>query len=272
MRTIIIIILLISSSTLFTQIMADYPVRDLEPVELIVTYSLQYQEDSLPPHFTKQEDMLLLLGKNISHFLSHNSYVFEKDMRELFTGAQVQEYMNKVPPMARVKYRLYKNFPVGKISCTEYVSPNNIKYEEDLDLFNWKLCGDTATIKGYKVQKATTDFGGRSWVAWFSPEIPYSNGPYKFNGLPGLILNIHDTRNHYVFELLTIEKPEDELMIEYLEQEFVETTKQEFFKAKDAYNANLATWAKNKGASTKVQQNAARISRERNNPIELKRK
>ena len=272
MRLLFIIIVFISSVPAYAQLLADYPVIDLEPVELIVTYSLQYQEDSLPPHFTRQDDMLLFLGKNISLFLSYNAYVFEKDMRKIFSQVQLQEYLNKRPPMAHIKYRLYKNFPERKLTCTDWVSPNRIKYEENLDLFNWQLSGDTATISGYKAQKATCDFGGRSWVAWFSTEIPYSNGPYKFNGLPGLILNVHDTRNHYVFELLSIEKPKDELMIEYLEEEFVETTKLDFFKAKDAFNANLVTWARDSGAGKEAQQNAARISLERNNPIELKRK
>ena len=134
------------------------------------------------------------------------------------------------------------------------------------------MSGDTATISGYKAQKATTDFGGRSWVAWFTPEVPYNDGPYKFRGLPGLIVKVHDTRNHYVFKLLSIEKPKDELMIEYLEDQYIETTKQGFFKANDAFNANLVTWARDKGAGSEAQQNAARISIKRNNPIELKRK
>lgn len=102
--------------------------------------------------------------------------------------------------------------------------------------------------------------------------MPFSDGPYKFNGLPGLILNLHDTRNHYVFEFLSIEKPKEELMIEYLERDFVETTKQNYFKARDAFYANLASWAKEGGAGSGARQNAARISKERNNPIELIRK
>ncbi len=272
MRLLFIIIVFISSVPVHAQLLPEYPVRDLEPAELIVTYSLQYQEDSLPPHFTRQYDMLLFLGKNISLFLSYNAYVFEKDMRKLSNAAELQEYLYTKPSMPHNLNRLYKNLPEGKLTFTDWVSPNMFKYEESLKLFNWQLSGDTATISGYKAQKATTDFGGRSWVAWFSTEIPYSNGPYKFNGLPGLILNVHDTRNHYIFELLSIEKPKDELMIEYLEEEFIEITKQDYFKAKDAFNANLVTWAKDGGAGKEAQQNAARISLERNNPIELKRK
>lgn len=33
-------------------------------------------------------------------------------------------------------------------------------------------------------QKATCDFAGRKWIAWFTTEIPIQDGPYKFYGLP----------------------------------------------------------------------------------------
>lgn len=272
MQKLLIIIFLVSNTIAYAQILADYPVTNLEPAELIVTYSLQYQEDSLPPHFTRQEDMLLLLGKKNSLFLSKNAYKFEKDMRNIFSQQQLQEYMNKMPQIPNFSYRIYKNQLERKLAFTGYVSPNKFKYEESFNLFDWKLSGDTTTILSYKAQKATCNFGGRSWEAWFCQDIPYSDGPYKFNGLPGLILNVHDTRNHYVFEFISIEKPKNEVMIEYLEDDYLESTKQDYFKALDAFNANLATWARDNGGGIDAQQNAARIAIKRNNPIELIRK
>ncbi|MCK9399139.1 MAG: GLPGLI family protein [Bacteroidales bacterium] len=272
MRILFIIIIIIWSEPSFSQLLADYPVKDLEPAEYVVTYSLKYQEDSLNPNFIRQDNMLLFLGKNISQFLSNNSYVFENDMKKIATESQLQEYLNQRPPMPHLVYRIYKNFPKGKISFTDYVSPNHLKYEENLDLFKWQLDNDTTTINGYKAQKATCDFGGRSWVAWFSPEIPSNDGPYVFNGLPGLIITVYDTRNHYVFELVSIEKPSNELMIKYAERQYIETTKQGFFKAKDAHRDNILSWAKNRGFSDEEQQSAVRMMAEDNNPIELKRK
>ena len=62
----------------------------------------------------------------------------------------------------------------------------------------------------WKLQKATTDFGGRKWTAWFTTEIPYSEGPYKFKGLPGLVVELSDSENNFQFELVKISKPENE--------------------------------------------------------------
>ena len=57
-----------------------------------------------------------------------------------------------------------------------------------------------ATFMGYDCRKATVDFAGRTYTAWFTPEIPLPFGPYKFGGLPGLILKIEDAERQFVWE------------------------------------------------------------------------
>jgi GLPGLI family protein len=77
---------------------------------------------------------------------------------------------------------------------------------QDKRIFKWKLTNEKQEILSYKVQKATLTFGGRKWIAWFAKEIPFSDGPYKFNGLPGLILKISDEKGDHSFEIIGIEK------------------------------------------------------------------
>ena len=71
---------------------------------------------------------------------------------------------------------------------------------------NWKILADQKTIGKYKTQKAETTYGGRNWVAWFTTELPFSDGPYIFNGLPGLIVSIQDDHNDYSFNLIQVKK------------------------------------------------------------------
>lgn len=68
----------------------------------------------------------------------------------------------------------------------------------------WKISDDISYENTYSLQKATTTFGGRNWVAWFSKDIPLNEGPYKFKGLPGLIFQIEDDKKHYSFKLLEV--------------------------------------------------------------------
>lgn len=59
----------------------------------------------------------------------------------------------------------------------------------------WQILKEFKNIGNYKCQKATTNFRGRNYIAWFSEQIPVNFGPWKLNGLPGLILEIEDDMN-----------------------------------------------------------------------------
>lgn len=71
------------------------------------------------------------------------------------------------------------------------------------DPIEWKLSDELREVDGYTLQKASADFRGRHWVAWFSPDVPISEGPYKFCGLPGLIFEVEDSEKHYVYKLVS---------------------------------------------------------------------
>jgi len=271
MKRFIIIAFLFCTLQAFPQLFND-PIKELEKAELTVTYSLDFQRDSLDPERIGHDDMLLFIGKDISEFLSYNLFASNNKMKTIYTPSQLQEYANTIPPMPKFLYYIYKNYPSGKITYTEYIMPDNFRYEEDLKLFTWQLSTDTATIRGYHAQKATTSFGGRDWIAWFAPELPYNDGPYKFNGLPGLIVKVYDTRNHYVFEMTSIEKAQEGTLITMREKQYIETTKFGFFKAEDAFRNDIVNRIKEKGASSDDQQLAARNMARRNNPLELIRK
>ncbi len=97
-------------------------------------------------------------------------------------------------------------------------SYQNYEYIGDVNFYkitekagqNWKISDSTKTFGSYPVQKAVTEFGGRNWVAWFTQDIPIPYGPYKFNGLPGLIMELYDSKKEYYFKLIRSEKiPED---------------------------------------------------------------
>lgn len=71
---------------------------------------------------------------------------------------------------------------------------------------NWKILPEQKAIGKYKAQKAEVNYGGRNWTAWFTTELPFNDGPYIFNGLPGLIISIEDAAHDYSFNLIQIKK------------------------------------------------------------------
>ena len=73
-------------------------------------------------------------------------------------------------------------------------------YEEHRKM-DWKILPETVKIGEYEAQKAETTFAGRKWYAWFTQDIPFQDGPYKFKGLPGLIIKVEDAKGDYSFDL-----------------------------------------------------------------------
>ncbi len=123
---------------------------------------------------------------------------------EAMKKSGVYKDLSKEIRMPKFSYKIEKFYPGMEIRYTEGMlngnTPVDLAYRET-PKFNWKISNEKAKIGEYNVQKATTDFAGRSWTAWFSSDIPLQDGPYKFYGLPGLIVKVEDTAKDYSWEL-----------------------------------------------------------------------
>ena len=105
-------------------------------------------------------------------------------------------------------YQIYKDKSSKKITVIDKVAATGDKflYEDEIGTLPWKISGSTDTIQSYACQKATVHFRGRDYTAWFAPDIPVSDGPWKFAGLPGLILKVEDSRQLFVFSLIGLQQ------------------------------------------------------------------
>ena len=103
-------------------------------------------------------------------------------------------------------FYVYKDLKKDKITVVDNISVYSFTYEEELKPQGWTIMEDTMTILGYSCQKAVCSFRGRDWEAWFTSEIPISEGPWKFCGLPGLITKLEDSESHCIFEMNSFQK------------------------------------------------------------------
>lgn len=246
---------------------------EIEPAKMVITYSYRFQSDSTDASSVGSTKMLLFLGDDVSKFVSRAAYINDTASRKFTSNEQVFQYQNSPEtPRSGVTFQILKNYPRDKTTFIQHIPSETYRFEEKLNQFDWEIRNDTVIIGGFKAQKAVCEFGGREWIAWFSPEIPYNDGPYKFNGLPGLILRIHDSRNFFDFEMLSVNKLSPHLMIDIRDKDYIVTTKQGFFKAEDSFREDIISRASGAGMSNESQQKAAKNMAKRNNPIELKRK
>ena len=153
-------------------------------------YEYQFKRDSLAKEFTK-ENMILDINPDEVKFYPY--FFAENDSINKTTNNRNSSWDDVLPVLKRNR-NTNKN--------TSYVLLNDLFSIQTEDPVDWKLSTDTKIVGNYNLQKATTTFGGRNWIAWFNTEINLNEGPYKFRGLPGLIFEIADDQNRFSFNLV----------------------------------------------------------------------
>lgn len=170
-------------------------------------YEVHYKSDSLSPDLRK-ENMNLDVNPTQVKFYPY-AYAQMDSLNKVRNNRSIM-WDDELPALVRKR---------NSDENTSFVLVDSFYSIKTLDKINWKLSEETKTEGTYKLQKATTNFGGRHWTAWFCREINLNEGPYKFRGLPGLIFEISDDKNNYLFKLSKSQKfPKT-----YETREFVET-------------------------------------------------
>ena len=173
-------------------------------------YDVEYKKDSLSTVTTKENYHLDISQSEINYYT-----------RDFFIADSL--IINNIPFPKEMKLNTSNiiSHKKGSNNFQEYdLLENTILNLKSTDSQIWKLTEEKKKIKDLTLQKATTNWGGRNWIAWFTQEIPFQEGPYKFHGLPGLIIELEDDKGNYKFSLVKSQN----LKIDYKNQ-FLEMSK-----------------------------------------------
>ena len=175
-------------------------------IRLEVFY-LQTDVDTVIPS-TQANPMVLGIGESFMTYRSYGAY--RRDSLYVAKG--------KTPTWGEVldldfiypntpNYHLVRNLKSKMFTESFSVFPSRYRCLDSTAVFQWTLLPDTATVCGYLCHKATAPFRGRVWTAWWSDEIPIDAGPWKLQGLPGLILKAQDDKGTHHIEATSIHAP-----------------------------------------------------------------
>lgn len=135
-------------------------------------------------------------------------------------------------------YYILKSLDENIIRYYDNAGLDKFFYEETPEEWHWEIGDATKNILGYECVEATTNFHGRKWTVWFTPEIPVHNGPWKFDGLPGLILEAIADGNQYQFVATGVQQTNKNIGIVYLADEYEKSSRKDFLKAKRTFIDN----------------------------------
>lgn len=161
-------------------------------------------------------------GKAIADRMLHEAimkYTETKD-RSVMAGVTYQTQLYVFKSRSKNEYEVY-----------DYVGmTGRFYYREPLDDIAWTVTDSTKTILGYECVMATADYHGRHWTAWFAPEIPVHDGPWKLHGLPGLILEASESSGQHHFMATGLETSVEEMVPIYDKKRYDKTSRLEMLR------------------------------------------
>ena len=241
-------------------------------------YDVVYKKDSTS-NITTKENYILDIGTKETKYYTYDFFVADS----LIT--------NNIPFPKEMKLNT-SDIIVHKNNNNEFsqydLLENTVLQLQTNDTQKWNLSQEKKNVKNLSLQKAITTWGGRNWTAWFAEEIPFQEGPYKFHGLPGLIVEIYDDKKNYHFELVRSEKikEEENQFIEMSEKMGIPITWEKYKTAKLKYYESPVNFIKNSAEnseqlylndgtivnsknSKEIDEQLKNSIRKYNNPIEL---
>lgn len=168
-------------------------------------YVVTMKTNTKDPSNIQKENVYLDTNGKQSLFIAEKAVQRDSIFQRVRQTNQRPDFSQMENFRSQINYTISKDLSNNEATFKNRIGRDIYSYTEPMDL-KWKIEPETMKIDKYTAQKATTSYGGRNWTAWFTTEIPLSNGPYKFGGLPGLIIKLTDDKGDYVFEMAESKK------------------------------------------------------------------
>lgn len=208
-----------------------------ETMEFVYDYSwCNDTTGMLEDNFTSDRMLLQIGPEGLSKFSSYKNLTVDSLLmnlsKEQLTEALMDNKLSNGEFMT-----IFKNYPAGRITHTEKICLDWFRYEEDMPMLEWELTDSTGTVLGYECHQAKCSFRGREWTAYYTEEIPIMDGPWKLQGLPGLIMKASDKDGHYRFECIGIKSNASRPITMY-KVPYISTSRQKYYDTKNRYDIN----------------------------------
>ncbi len=180
-----------------------------DTAQVLVHYKFMHVRDTTNRDHPYTENMALYIGKNSSAYKSYDNVLEQAEFKKQMQAAMASSPDGRVNINRRRKGSgaEYYEFPnEKKLARKEPLVMDTYLIEGAMPAIDWKISSDTMTFGGLHCQKATTHFKGRDYTAWFCPDMPLHVGPWKLNGLPGVIVEAYDLKKEVQFMFDGVEK------------------------------------------------------------------
>lgn len=216
-----------------------------------VHYLFKHVNDTTQKDKQRLDEVVTYLSPQTSYYTSYSGTRMQEQTAKQMEAADFDGNLVISRSMSGIKESYLLELAKPKFLEVKRVVSDEFLLEAPIPKQDWEIQDDTKVIGGYTCQKATTTFGGRHYTAWFTPDIPFSFGPWKLHGLPGLILAAKDDKGEVEFEYSGFDKLADDLQITIgAPSGAILSTPVEVEKLEQAFKANPTAYMKTKSGGS----------------------
>lgn len=219
-----------------------------EPAIAKVHYIFTHVNDTTQPEKHLRDEVVTYLGEFGSLYSSYSGIRAQEITQKQLEDPAFDGNLVIARNTSNIKESYLINNSNESIIKITQVATDKFLLEDTYPVQDWDISDATKTIGGYEVQKAECTFKGRDYTAWFTTEIPFSSGPWKLRGLPGLILEAYDAKGEVKFEYSGFDKIEDNPIMIAVPETALKSKPQDVAKLEKAYKANPNAYRQSKAA------------------------
>lgn len=224
------IIGLVDPSALFIGFWSDAELQPVDTMHLEVVYELKYRMETGAGTHLEMLTVLQIgdIKQKYYSMIRQLTDDIQIDVRQQIKGLPAAPGVGAQHKFTEEERRIQSIAGIDRINSEIWIDHSNrklvermhdydrsnlsVEYEEQIPKFDWSFLEPIDTICGYPCYTAKTTFRGREWTVWYTHEIPFAAGPWKFNGLPGLILRVQDRDMDYIWECQNILQKNDPII------------------------------------------------------------
>lgn len=225
----------------------------LDTCYLNVSYLLKYRNSEKDDSLSFNDIMDLQMGRHYNAFFSRDLRALDtRNTKELKTNMQFSTI-----PENYIGFDVLINHSDSPTTVTNRLPYTSqvIEYSESTDIPKWTyMPEDVDTIMGYHCHVAICNYEGRDWKVYYTNDIPIPYGPWKLNGVKGLVLKAVDTENNFIFEAVGLtQKPQSIIRYDWSRKKMKKEDWKKF--ERDMYK-NAGSFVRNTGARILIMDNS----------------
>ena len=189
----------------------------LDTSYLHVNYEAKLKMNKEKKHINR--NVVLEIGKDVSvcYDSKFRQFIALDDSLKMVrasVGEWIRTMENNGTFGRTVSFAVYKHLPaMNELTYTDEIFRYLYYYEQELPAIDWQMQNADSVVCGYSCSKAVGEWRDRRWTVWYSMDIPIDDGPWKLQGLPGLILHAEDAQGDFFFTCVGIEEKRSPIIL-----------------------------------------------------------